>query len=258
MPLIRQSLADPTVRDAVVLHLGDLHRAGEHLRDQARLEAETILAAARAERDRVVSGAEKDGQARGLEKGLAEGRQRGAEEARARSLAEWRERLAGLEKGWGDALDRFLAERERMLLEARQDVLRLAILLAERITKRALTVDPSLVGDQVAEVLALVARPSRLVLSLHPEDRPIIEEILPGLRRRFASVEHLELVDDASLPRGSCLARTAGGVIDASISTQLDRIAAALLPGGAGRPAELPIAPATPDEATPPSPETAP
>jgi len=245
MPLIRQPLADPNVRDAVVLQLGDLRRAGEHLRESARREVESMLAAARAERDRIVSGADRDGHAQGLERGFREGRERGAAEARAEAMTQWRERLSAIEAGWAEALQRFLADRERMLLEARQDVLQLAVLLAERITKRALHVDPTLVNEQVAEVLALVARPSRLVICLHPEDRPIVEEVLPGLRRRFPSVQELEMVDDPRLQRGSCTARSAGGAIDASISTQLDRIAEALIPGGLTRRDDLEPGPAS-------------
>lgn len=239
MPLIRQSLADPNVRDAVVLHLGDLRRAGEHLRDSAAREAESVLAAARDERDRIVAGADRDGHSQGLERGLREGRERGGQEGRAQAMAEWRDRLAAVETGWTTALQAFLAERERMMLEARQDVLQLAVLLAERITKRAIDADPTLVNDQVTEVLALVARPSSLVITLHPEDRPIVDEVLPGLRRRFPNVQQLEVVDDPSLQRGSCLARTAGGAIDASVSTQLDRIAESLIPGGLTRRADL-------------------
>ncbi|MCC6676961.1 MAG: hypothetical protein IT436_07445 [Phycisphaerales bacterium] len=244
MPLIRQPLADPSVRDAVVLQLGDLRRAGEHLRDSAAREAESILTAARAERDRIISGADRDGHAKGLERGLREGRERGAQEGRAQAQAEWHDRLSALETGWTAALESFLADRERMMLEARQDVLQLAVLLAERITKRAIRVDPTLVNEQVAEVLSLVARPSRLVISLHPEDRPIVEEVLPGLRRRFPSAQEIEMIDDAALPRGSCIARTAGGTIDASISTQLDRIGEALIPGGVTQRDDLPPAPA--------------
>lgn len=243
MPLIRQPLADPSIRNAVVLHLGDLRRAGEHLRESAAREAESVLAAARVERDRIVSGADREGHAKGLERGLKEGHERGAQEGRALAQAEWRDRLAAIESGWTAALGSFLADRERMMLEARQDVLQLAVLLAERITKRAIRVDPTLVNDQVAEVLALVARPSRLVIHLHPLDRPIVEEVLPGLRRRFPSVQDIEMADDDSLPRGSCIARTAGGTIDASIATQLDRIAEALIPGGFTKRDDPPPAP---------------
>lgn len=232
MPLIRQPLIDPGVREAVVLHLGDLHRTGEHLKRSAREEAESVLAAARAERDRIIAGASAEGRSAGTQQGLREGRERGLQEGKTQAVSEWKQRLTALETGWSTALKTFLAERDRMLLEARQDVLRLAIMLAERITKRTIEVDPRVVADQMAEVLAVVARPTRLVISIHPEDRPVVEEVLPGLRATFPQAQPLELVDDPALTRGSCVARMAGGRIDASISTQLDRLAAALIPGG--------------------------
>lgn len=235
MPLIRQSIIDPAGRDAVVLHLGDLGRLGERMKQSAREQAEAILAEAKAERDRIVSGAQAVGHAQGVERGFKEGRERGLAEGRAQALTEWRDRLTKLDKGWTDGLHAFLAERERLLLEARQDVLRLAVMLGEKVTKRTIEVDPSVVADQVAEVIALVARPTRVTLSVHPDDRSIVEEIAPGLRRRFPSAQEIEITTDGTLARGSCIARTAGGRIDASIGTQLARIARALL-GDEARP----------------------
>lgn len=232
MPLIRQPAIDPSQRDAVVLHLGDLKVVGDHLKESARREAESILAAGRAERDRLVTAGRKDGHAAGHQQGLKEGREKGQQEGKTQALAEWRDKLAKLETAWVSALEAFLGDRERLMIEARQDVVTLAVMLAERVTKRALAIDPRIVADQMTEVLALVARPTRLVIAIHPADRPVVEEVLPALRRRFPNVQDLEIIDDASLDPGSCIARTANGQIDASINAQLTRIAETLLPAG--------------------------
>ena len=57
---------------------------------------------------------------------------------------------------------------------------------------------------------------------------------LPGLMARFPECEHAEIRPDAALSRGSVVVRTpGGGEVDASMSTRLERIATALVPGGA-------------------------
>jgi flagellar biosynthesis/type III secretory pathway protein FliH len=71
-------------------------------------------------------------------------------------------------------------------------------------------VDPGVVAEQLHGVLALVARPTELLIAINPEDRGAAEAALPGLMALFQSVRHVELVADAKVTRGSCVARTRG------------------------------------------------
>jgi hypothetical protein len=102
-------------------------------------------------------------------------------------------------------------------------------------------------------VLELVGRPTRLVVRINPEDIERTKRDLPALAARFAGAAHAELLPDASLSRGSIVAATEAGEIDATIETQLDRIVESLLPGareigGAkGAPASAPNATAGAD-----------
>lgn len=234
MALIRQAAANTAAREAVVLDLGDLAAQGELLKARARAEADRILAAARDQREKLVRDGAADGRREGLARGVEEGRKQGAEAGRKEALAAHGERLKTLEASWGAALAAFEADRDRMLVEARQDVVRLAAAIGELVTKRALALEPGRVTDQLAAVLALLARPTRLVVAVHPDDEPIVRESLPGLAARIGAAAHVELVADTTLERGSCVARSgAGGEIDASIRTQLERISEVLLPAGA-------------------------
>lgn len=239
MGMIRQTASGPALKDAIVLNLGDLSREAHALAERARAEADRILAEARQERQRLIESASGEGYAKGHAEGLARGREEGLAAGKAEALTEYRERLGAIEAGWGEALSVFVGERGRLLAEARADVVRLAVLLAERLTKRRLELDPGLVVDQVESVLRLVARPTRLVIRLHPLDLPLVREAMPGLLSRLPMAEHVELVTDAALERGSCVATTAGGgMIEAAIGSQLERIAAELLPergGAAGK-----------------------
>lgn len=233
MAMIRSANMDAIARDAVVLDLGDLHRQGEALQAQARAKADAIVAQAEAERKRLISSAAEAGKAEGLARGLEEGRAKGAAEGKGAALAEHAKRLGELEAGWARALEQFELEREGMLLGARQDVLRLGVLIAEKVTKRVIEIDASVVASQIEAVLAMLAGPTRLSIAIHPADEAQARESLPRLLARLAPAAHAEVMTDASLAPGSCVARTAGGgSIDASIRTQLDRIIQALLPDG--------------------------
>ncbi len=243
MALIKHANAKDLTRDAIVLDLGDLHRQGQLLIENAKRRAAEIIKEAEAERDRLIAGAAEKGHAEGFARGLEEGRARGQEEGRAEAAQSTAADLEALRAGWEQALAAFVADRERILTEARDDVLRLALRIAEKVTRRKIETDPAVAAAQLESVLALITRPTALVIAVHPDDRAAIEQALPSLLATLtAAPRHVELTDDPTLPRGSCVARTrggddgsggavgGGGEINASIDLQLQRIAEALLP----------------------------
>jgi len=238
MAVIRQSIADRVAQDAIVLDLGDLSRQGDQVRARAMAEAESMLAKAQIERRRLLASATEEGLAKGHAEGLAKGLDEGRAKGHDAALAERRQQLDTLAAGWGAALAKFEQDRDGLLLEAREDVLRLAIMLGERVTRRKVATDPQVVVSQLETVLSLIAQPTRLAVTVNAEDEALARDALPALMARFPAAQHVDLKPDPALPRGSCNAMTAGGGrIDASIPTQLDRIAHALLPGHVVQPA---------------------
>lgn len=231
MALIKSAQSEALPRKAMVLDLGDLQRQAEALATEAERRAAAILNDARAERERLVIGATEEGRKAGYAKGLADGLAEGREKGRTEALSQTKSTADTLIKSWDAALTQFETHRDELLSEARTDIIRLATAIASRITKRVVELNPDVVKDQLDTAIRLVIAPTRLVIAIHPDDRKSAEEVLPALAKRFASGAHTELVDDASLARGSCHIRTDKGDIDASLDAQLDRIVAALLPG---------------------------
>jgi len=228
MALIRRADIEYAAHDAVTLDLGDLAHQGEAIKHAARVEAQKILDAAKTLREQLIATAHRDG----LAKGQAEGFERGRADGEAQALREHQQRLEELDQVWTEALERFESDRITMLVEARRDVLDLALRIARKVTHRAIELDERVAVGQLESVLGAIARPTHLTIAVHPDDEPLVREALPRLVARFSHAEHVEITVDAALDRGSCVARTAsGGIIDASIQTQLDRIVRELLPG---------------------------
>ncbi|MDX2018351.1 MAG: FliH/SctL family protein [Planctomycetota bacterium] len=238
MALIRQAEFARIAPDAITLDLGDLARQGEKLRQRARDEAERLVADGQSERAKLIAGAREQGFAQGLNEGRAQGLTQGRAEGKAQALAELKPRLDALATSFAEALTRFEGARETMLLEARREVLDLALLIAEKVVKRAIEARPELVADQLAAALAQVTSASALIVFVNPEDESLVRDALPALASRFPAAQHAELRTDAALARGSCVLRTRGqgegahaasGTIDASIATQLSRIVESLV-----------------------------
>ncbi|GJQ28177.1 MAG: hypothetical protein HBSAPP03_00610 [Phycisphaerae bacterium] len=231
MAVVRMGDVQREGSGAIVLDLGDLTRQGEQMLAKARRDAAMIVEQASQERARLLAGAREEGFARGLAEGREEGRREGLEAGKAAALAAHAASLRVLEQSWGTALEAFVADRERLLLDAKADVVRLALAIATRVTRRTYAHDPTVIGALLEGALSLIAKPTRLVVRVCPADEPLAREAIPGLRTALSRVEHIDVIADPSLARGSCVVGTReGGEVDASIGVQLDRIARALVP----------------------------
>ncbi|MBN4052522.1 hypothetical protein JYT82_00240 [bacterium AH-315-K20] len=237
MAVIKRADAETHMHRCVTLDLGDLDRRGRMLREAATAEAERVVREAHTERARLLSDAAEVGQAQGYAEGLEAGKTEGIEQGRAEALAEFREKLGELDAAWSEAMAAFLEQRETLLIEAKRGAVELAVAIAERVVHREIEVDPTVVEDQLRELLSLVTAPATLIVRVHPEDEELVREVLPKLREQFVGGIHVRLQTDSSALRGSCTARTLGGAsIDASIQTQLDRLVRDLMPDRSAEP----------------------
>ena len=230
MAVIRSADAKTMARDAIVLDLGELSRQGDRILGQAKFQAQKIIEDAQAERARLISDAEKTGLERGEKKGydagFAKGQEVGAEQAREQ-IAQDLQRLA---VAWGNALESFETVRVALFREARLDVLKLAVAIAEKVAKRSVNADEQAAGAQLEAALEMIARPTRLRIACSPADKQLLESLMPALQQRFAKVTSAEIAEDSSLGRGSVVVRTDKGDIDATIDTQIARVIDAILP----------------------------
>jgi flagellar assembly protein FliH len=114
--------------------------------------------------------------------------------------------------------------------EAGNTVVQLAVSIARKVTKLQGERDPAVALANVDAAARLVVRASDVRLSLHPSQRQTLVDALPALKQQWPSLAHVELIDDESLSPGGCRIRTRGGLIDADLDAQVNRIALELLP----------------------------
>ncbi len=233
MGMIKRADLEAYTRDAYVMDLSDLEKRGSSLVEAAQAKATQIIRDARKEREQLIGSAQEQGHSEGYKSGHSEGHEQGCKEGIEQARAQQAQEIEQLLVTWTEQLGYFEQRRDALLEAARVQVVELAAAIAQRVVRRVVELDPSVVADQLESVLSSVTESTRLVVRVHPNDAERVREELPKLVDRFASCEHAQIVTDPSLQPGSCVACTAaGGVIDASISTQLDRIIDAMLPRG--------------------------
>ena len=230
MALIKNTTAGPLPKGTSVFNLGDLARESKHVLQEAKLQAKQIMRRAEEEAAKLVDSATDRGFAEGKDQGLAQGREEGRQAGRAEAIAEFTPQLTDLQVAFNAALAHWETDRNSMLLAAREDVLRLALAVAEKVTYRLIQTDSTVIGDQPAGALSLAVSPRAVTVAVAPQDRALVEAMLPDLIDKISTCTHAAIRDDPSVTPGGCVISTGAGRIDATIERQIQRIVDTLLP----------------------------
>jgi len=168
---------------------------------EASREAEQILIRARREAEVIL--AEAGGQAEAAREAA---RQQGYQEG----LSHWNQALA-------DAL----AARENLLLDGQQEVVRLAVRVAEKIIGEQIRADPGTVVSIVREALKSVGRERSLTIQVNPQHVEEVRSRMERLQEALGTGRQIQVQPSPAVSIGGCVVESELGVIDARLETQL-------------------------------------
>jgi flagellar biosynthesis/type III secretory pathway protein FliH len=193
--------------------------AGADLAGDPRRVVPAALADAHEQAARLLAGAEEQAERRRAEadRALDAERDRVLADARARGEAEAAALLVAAQ-----------AERTERLDEVEQELPRLIREIARRVLGRELAQSPAAVVDVVLEALRPLRHRRQITLRLAPGDLPALEAAEPRLQQ-LVGAARLELIADTSVEPGGCVVQTEVGRVDARLSTQLERLVAAVM-----------------------------
>jgi flagellar assembly protein FliH len=182
---------------------------------QAYLEAENVVHAARREAERL----HEEARRLGYEEGYAAGYQE-AQAAVQEQMAAQVERLAALA---GHAT----TEVRAALREAEDQLVRLALAIAERIILREVRLDRSIVLALASRALEELDAGVTARVRVHPDDIPVLEPWEAHLNGDGRAAR-VELVPDPRVVPGGCIVEAGSAVVDAQLQTLLHEAAAVL------------------------------
>ena len=217
---------------APAFSFASIEQSAQQIIEAARREAAELLTQAseagrrdaEAQRERILSDAR--------EQGLREGREQAQREAAAAALAESRQRMAHLGTSLSAALADFDRCKRELIAAAEQGLVRLAVAVAERVCKLRCEQGSEATRAAVQHLLELVQVGDDLVLHVHPEEMESLHAALPELLKQAEALGHVELRADPQVGRGGCVLHARDLSIDATIETQLARLAEALCGAG--------------------------
>ncbi len=160
----------------------------------------------------------KAGRESGLAEGLAQGKAEGALEGAKAREAELKEQFAAA----GRLLQELEAKRGRLLAESETELLKLSLLIAERVVREHLQESDRL-REFVKRLLSVVVDKSSIVVRLNEADALALQPLREDLRLSIGAKE-LNIVADGSLVQGDCIVETNSGNFDARVREQMGEI----------------------------------
>jgi len=197
----------------------------EKLLAAAKAQAEKILEEARAEREALLAAATNEAQ-----QIKAEAEQRGFEEGYAAGEAAVRKEWAGHLENALALLNEAEMLRADRIVGSEQELLRLAVAIAEKIVGKELRTDSQAIQAMIRTALQKVAGAGRIKVRLHPDDleRLTAEDGL-DFDEIFNEPKPIIFEADSAIKGGGCFVETEIGNVDARVKVQCERIVTELL-----------------------------
>ncbi|MCO5144468.1 MAG: FliH/SctL family protein [Oligoflexia bacterium] len=155
--------------------------------------------------------AEVEGFTKGLEEGKSE-----AYKAEAPRIKERLEKLDNILATFDSCKEKIFLTNEALLIEVIGKIAKMIVL-------KEVSIDGEYVKRLVIHLLQEIGEKDDLVISLSKEDSENIESLKTAIQQEFGHLKHTVFEISDSLSKGSCQVETKYGVIDASVSTQIEK-----------------------------------
>ena len=120
-------------------------------------------------------------------------------------------------------MDNFFAYKNEMYEKLSGDILDIALCAAERIIKREVSADKTILEDIVYDALENLAKDeNKIILKVAPADVEYTKEMVPELLQTGQVDAKIFVTADKTVDEGGVIIETSNGLIDANISTQLN------------------------------------
>jgi flagellar assembly protein FliH len=233
MGLIKASNTPAAARNVVPFSMKDVEEHARGILTRAQSQAEQLIAAAQTEGDELKKRMQAEGFAAGRAEGMQKGMDEGKKAGHQAALTEQKAQIAQAISTLAAALKQVEASRKELETDALAEVVELAVAVARRVTKRQGELDSQVLVENLRESMKLVVHAADVRVAVHPKQKAVLAEAMAKLKLDWPTLEHAELIEDATLALGGCRVFTLHGRVDADLEGQLDRVIGDLLPSPA-------------------------
>jgi flagellar biosynthesis/type III secretory pathway protein FliH len=127
-----------------------------------------------------------------------------------------------------ETLNQAINERKKIIKDSENEILRLALKIAEQIIRSEVSLHRDVSLNIVAEAIARVSDREQIIVKVNREDAEYLKRYKDRLAGMLDGVKSFSIVEDAGVEPGGCVIETNLGFIDARIATKLKAIEEAL------------------------------
>lgn len=175
---------------------------------EAKEEAEKIIGEAYEKSKNIMQQAQRDGYEKGKELGFEEGKKQ-AESLITEAL---------------NIKEAVLKSKKQLLKDIEEDVISLVIDTVEKILNKKVEEDYETIYNLIQLGLEKCAFTENLILRVSPEDYDFVISIKDKILALSENISDIQIKQDKSLRKGSCIIDTSSGSIDSSIWTQFNHV----------------------------------
>lgn len=151
---------------------------------------------------------EREGYEKGFAQGLKDGRD--LEEGQRKEMAKRLETL----------LDELGRLKEQIYTETEQEMVRLSVAIARKITRSELRAGSYRIEETIRAAMRLLVDTSHVRIRISPEDMEDVSRLVPSLAVD-TKAGRIEIMEDHAVHRGGCLLQTGFGNVNATIEDQI-------------------------------------
>lgn len=198
--------------------------------DQVRAETDAMIQQTKVQAEQIKTDTYDQAHRQGREDGLAEGRQVGTEQALAEQRKDFAEQADALRTTLTDLVAQFDRDRHGLISSAHQELLALAVAIAEKIIRKRIEHDGEPVMESLKSAIELVTSCSAVQIRMNPTDLDRLNLLDPAVAEACLGARELTFVPDQTVELGGSIIQAAGGEIDAQVAAQVDTIVRHLAP----------------------------
>lgn len=188
--------------------LASLEEARQQALDRARQEAEALLAAARAEQEKI------------RQQAYQEGWQQGRQEALQAAAADAEE----IRKQARQVLHAAHEASTSLIQESEADLVELALAIAGRIVQTQISVAPATVVEIARAAVREACRSQHFTIFAPPGAVELLHQQVGQLLAEVDPQSKMQIIADPALSEGSCRVETEDVIVDATLDGQLENL----------------------------------
>jgi flagellar biosynthesis/type III secretory pathway protein FliH len=160
---------------------------------------------------------------------LEEAYQSGYEDARATCMKQMEKQVAEQVQAFASMIDDLTSQRQRLVTDSEEAVVRLSCQIARRIVGKAVEIDEQIILQIVKNAVSRLADKQKLIIRVNPTDLATLNNHEPELLAATTGSTSVEVKEDNRIKRGGCLIEGESGNVEAQIERQIEVVERALV-----------------------------